>query len=1077
MMKRIVATVFFVSLLLLAVALVAPNFINWNAQKSKIVAHIQPYFSQKIDVAGDVSFRILPNPQILLNDVSIANASGAKAPVFMKLKRIEASMKLEPLLQGVFEVDTVNLVQPQINLEVLKNGQANWRSVFAARAKAAGAGIAASADSVQFNQIAVTDGTLHYANDTTGTAIDIGNATLNISADTLLGPYRATGTMLYRDHVVNVDMGTGRYDGAGPMPVHVTFTPVEGLPQVKLNGVVDVQSGLDMQCDVDIQNGSLSSLFDSRFLEGLPFMRQTADFSATLDFKGGAARFSGIKARFGKIKNGAAAGGELSGDVTVALSSGARAGVTADVKGSYLNVSDKGGFTPVPQGFDVSLKFSGKHIAWNGIDMQGLVLNAASDKGEWDVKQARVDLPARSVVKLAGVVTPKSGYAAYSMQMTTDDFARFMAALQPAKGNILSAFASAPVVKKLSLNASVDVKSDEISIFDIDGTADDATKISGVLNAGRRDAARPSFTAHLNLTGLHLETLPQDAVNGLVNAVFASDATLDVNAKDFSAAGLKADTLSLKAKTSAAGLSVSALDAALAGGGTLHIDGTLATVNPVSGLNINYAIKTAKLGDVLQAANMDLPPLFAQGADADVKGALMGDAHAPHLTLAGRVGANDFLMDGTLHAFSDKPDTYDGSIHVANAQGDDAWASLGLPIDRLVGRAGAFDLSGTLDGSAKSFKVAGLKIKQGDAALSGDIAYDDGKYTGALDVVGIDVDNWIKDGWLVKQPMDVKLTGKTLRLGSYDIADPQMELQADSSTLKLNDVKGVLSGGAFAANISAEKQATGWKSVVSGTLKNADLQKLAAGLKIDEGASFSSGDIGFDLVAAGAAPEKTLEDLSGKVSVSGTQVTLKNFSLAGLPALIAETTGGTEFLADAIRKSLSGNGNSTYKNASATLKLAGGKIIIDQLDLANANGALKVKGSYDPKTRRYQLSAETQLPKPANMPVFSISRQGVIGSSADNIIDIKPIADYIAEHAPKPAPPVVPETAKTPTAVETHENSAPATPVTPAAANGVSDNTAPIEEEPLSAPALPSPTPSTQDKGIKGVLDRLNESP
>lgn len=43
MMKKIVATLFFLSLFVIAVFLVAPSLINWDTHKEKLIAQIQPY--------------------------------------------------------------------------------------------------------------------------------------------------------------------------------------------------------------------------------------------------------------------------------------------------------------------------------------------------------------------------------------------------------------------------------------------------------------------------------------------------------------------------------------------------------------------------------------------------------------------------------------------------------------------------------------------------------------------------------------------------------------------------------------------------------------------------------------------------------------------------------------------------------------------------------------------------------------------------------------------------------------------------------------------------------------------------
>src|SRR5580698_10180552 len=100
MMTRIVKLLFFLGVALLIACLVAPSFIDWNRHKAEVMAQISPYFKRKIDVTGNVSFKILPQPGIMLESVSIANAEGAKTASLITLKSLEARIRLEPLLEG-----------------------------------------------------------------------------------------------------------------------------------------------------------------------------------------------------------------------------------------------------------------------------------------------------------------------------------------------------------------------------------------------------------------------------------------------------------------------------------------------------------------------------------------------------------------------------------------------------------------------------------------------------------------------------------------------------------------------------------------------------------------------------------------------------------------------------------------------------------------------------------------------------------------------------------------------------------------------------------------------------------------
>ena len=93
-MTRIVKILFFLGLATLIGCFVAPSFIDWNKHKDEVIAQIQPYFQRKITVTGNVSFKVLPQPEITLENVSIANEVGAKEANLITLKSLEARVKL-----------------------------------------------------------------------------------------------------------------------------------------------------------------------------------------------------------------------------------------------------------------------------------------------------------------------------------------------------------------------------------------------------------------------------------------------------------------------------------------------------------------------------------------------------------------------------------------------------------------------------------------------------------------------------------------------------------------------------------------------------------------------------------------------------------------------------------------------------------------------------------------------------------------------------------------------------------------------------------------------------------------------
>ena len=69
---------------------------------------------------------MLPTAAVTAENVRFANVTGGARPDMVRLKGIEAELKIWPLLRGSVEVDRFVLIEPEFNLEIDAEGRANW---------------------------------------------------------------------------------------------------------------------------------------------------------------------------------------------------------------------------------------------------------------------------------------------------------------------------------------------------------------------------------------------------------------------------------------------------------------------------------------------------------------------------------------------------------------------------------------------------------------------------------------------------------------------------------------------------------------------------------------------------------------------------------------------------------------------------------------------------------------------------------------------------------------------------------------------------------------------------------------
>ena len=1051
MMKRIVATLFFLSLILIALALVAPSFIDWSAHKDGIIAQLKPYLGRNIDVGGKVSFSILPNPRILLEDVTLSNAEGAKADHFMKLKQLEANMKLQPLLQGRFEVEAINLDQPDLDLEVLDDGSNNWTGILKER-EAGGGGLENAADTVQFNQITMTGGTLHYLNQVTGASWQVDKLNLTVSADTLFGPYKIAGDMEYKGSSVSVTANTEKF-GGGAVPVHIALNPAEKLPQVKFDGTMESQAGVNMTGDLAISQGTVASLFDSDFLKNISFLNETTDLTATLDVKGGDIKVNDIKAKYGKK-------GELAGSVDMILEKGKKPLVSADLSGAALKITSKPVFLGVPEGFDARLKLKGKSISWNGISMPAAAVNIDTDKEEWVVKNGRFDMPGKSVVKIAGVATPKNKYAAYSIQVTTEDLPALLKTLPLPEGNLLKQVEDSQIVKALDWSSSLDLRPDQASFSDIDAKLGGKIKASGVLDVAL-DGKSP-FKANLNLDDADMSAFGADGWSKFSAAAAKMDGEVEISAKNFSNGDLKLPNILLNARTGAGGVHIKDLSGNVSDGGEFALSGDIAGLNPATGLDIVYRIKTDNPGAVAKALGISLPPPMQADAGVDIHGHIGGDATKYSFNADG----HGLSINGTQERDASGAETYQETLHLDKPDNGGVLALLGLPIDRLTGSPK--ELSGELSGTRANYKISKLEA----GTLSGWIERKDDKYAGELTAGTLDFDEWLSSGWVVKDGFSLKLKGKKLVWRGDEVAGPELKLDAGPESLRVSSLTGQIWGGDLTAQAEAHRKGDAWNGTLRGSVTGADLGKLAALMDM-RGFSAGSGNIDFDLSSdAEREKEQWFHGATGSLQVRASDLTVKAFAPAAVSELLASLKQPSDDLAQDVVKALL-SGDTKYNDVTGSFDVKDGKINVKKLVLANDSAKADIKGSYDIGPETYHLTSDIKLTSPEDAPAFTLNRSGEMKGAPDYSANVRPLQDYIAKRLAKDEtkPPLGAEPeAETPPPTEQpatddahrvllkHEGEGEQTP--PAAP----EEPAPVSPAPVTVPA---PAPGPDDKPVQ----------
>ena len=121
----IAISLIFVIVITAAVSLLLST--DYNQYKDLFADRVERITGRRFTIAGDVQLMLSLRPSLVVNNVSLGNASWASRPDLVKIDRMEAQVPLLPLLIGEVEVTRLSLIGTDILLESNTEGRGNWQ--------------------------------------------------------------------------------------------------------------------------------------------------------------------------------------------------------------------------------------------------------------------------------------------------------------------------------------------------------------------------------------------------------------------------------------------------------------------------------------------------------------------------------------------------------------------------------------------------------------------------------------------------------------------------------------------------------------------------------------------------------------------------------------------------------------------------------------------------------------------------------------------------------------------------------------------------------------------------------------
>ena len=526
--KKLLISVAGVLVLLFAVLLIVPSFIDWNARKQEITAAVREATGRNLTILGNIDVTILPNPAIRVADVRFANIKGAAAPDMIRVQEARVSVALGPLFEGRLAA-VVGLVKPVVHLEKLRNGDASWNFRTAgsdAPDTTADIGSSGSSIDLKLDRFEIIDGTVTYYDAGEGSVRRLDRLNSTISFDSLSGPFKADGVALIGDMPLTLQLSTGRLRPKAPLPLSAMVTGPDENTVLRLQGSVTAPIGDgSFVGEMRLDSENFATFLQSLKVRAIP-AALSRPFAAKTEIT---ASKQGIGLNTMELSLG-----DVRATGTVTLEYDKKPRLTANLRSTNLNVdtllaekgrlggkagagSDRPASDPagkseraanggsagtgfaLPEGLEAAVQLAADVVQYRGGVIRRAAMRARLKDGRISIEETGAILPGNTWVEAKGAVTVAQGIPQIDLRVLgqSDN-------LREALGWLDVDVTAVPAdrLRRFKFSSTVAGTPRDLSATDIDVTLDSSRITGGLVLAFRE---RPAFGLRLEVDRFSLD--------------------------------------------------------------------------------------------------------------------------------------------------------------------------------------------------------------------------------------------------------------------------------------------------------------------------------------------------------------------------------------------------------------------------------------------------------------------------------------------------------------------------------------------------------------------------------------------
>ena len=506
-LKRFFAFFLLLCGLALAALVVAPSFIDWNAYRGELAALLSRMAGREVSIDGNLELAILPSPYLNARDIRIANIAGAAEANLAQVREIRMQVAIGPLFTGRIAVNSLLLVEPEINLEIMPDGRANWDLAAGRAAKPSGpGGKPALPLQFSFDRVAIANGSLAWRT-ADGRTRRLEKLNTQITMADLAGPVRLQASTNYKGRPLTVDLSIGKRSHAGSVPIRALLSLAGGAGEISLSGALDRRSQA-MEGKLGIKGpdaAAFAAAIAGRPVGGLPAWEFALQSPVKVTAE--AIEADEVSIRLGKLNATGWASLGL-GDVPFLKASLDVASLNidemvAEASEPAASAAKSGAGVPgpaaIPETFDAEIQLAARILRWKGGIVRDAGLAAKLEDGVLTIGRASAQLPGGTTVTLSGkAVNDTQGARLDGDLAVISDNLR--AAL--VWGGVDEAALPPDRLRAFSYTSRIAILPEAVNLTEVNARFD-ATRVSGAAVIARRE--RPSFGLRVELDRIDLD--------------------------------------------------------------------------------------------------------------------------------------------------------------------------------------------------------------------------------------------------------------------------------------------------------------------------------------------------------------------------------------------------------------------------------------------------------------------------------------------------------------------------------------------------------------------------------------------